>query len=585
MDGVRMAVISSRLNVIVEAMMNTIFRSSRSGVLNAAHDFSCCIVSAGHELVMGAESLPIHMMSGPDLIARAVSEAYPEVRRGDAFLHNSPYNGNSHAADHCMVVPVIDDEGVHRFTVLAKAHQADCGNSQPTTYMANARDVYEEGALIFDACRVQQDYQDNEDIIRMLKARIRVPDQWWGDYLALLGAVRLGERRMLDLGGEVGWDLLDEFVGEWFDYSENLMAAAISGLPAGGFRDTTHHDPYPGAPEGVEINVDILVQPSEGRIRIDLRDNVDCLPNGLNLTESTARTAAMLGVFNSIGDGVPPNAGSLRRIEVELRKNCAVGIPQHPYSCSAATTNLADRVSNLVQRSFAAVAENAGMAECGAVIPAAAAVISGRDPRSGNNFVNQIFLAVTGGAGTPWTDAWLTMFHVGCGGMLRRDSIEGAEMAHPVRIHTQKLVADTEGAGCYRGAPSARVEYGPVGTTLSVAYGTDGALHPALGVRGGLPGGLSQHFRRGIDGELTPLGSQGLIELQDGETIVSITAGGGGYGEPRERPAEQVRRDVAEHWISVERAAEIYGVLLSRDGGIDVEGTQALRASLVDAMA
>ncbi len=247
MDGVRMAVISNRLNVIVEAMMNTIFRSSRSGVLNSAHDFSCCIVSADHELVMGAESLPIHMMSGPDLISRAISDAYPNVSRGDAFLHNSPYNGNSHAADHCMVVPVIDDDGVHRFTVLAKAHQADCGNSQPTTYMANARDVYEEGALIFDACRVQRDYEDNDDIIRMLKARIRVPDQWWGDYLALLGAVRLGERRMLDLGREVGWEVLDSFVGEWFDYSEQLMASAIKGLPAADFSASTHHDPYPGA--------------------------------------------------------------------------------------------------------------------------------------------------------------------------------------------------------------------------------------------------------------------------------------------------------------------------------------------------
>ena len=578
-----MAVLSSRMNVIVEGMMNTIFRSSRSGVLNAAHDFSCCIVSADHELVIGAESLPIHMMSGPDLISRAIREAYSDQRRGDAFLHNSPYNGNSHAADHCMVVPVVDDDGVHRFTVLAKAHQADCGNSQPTTYMSNARDVYEEGALLFDACRVQADYQDNEDILRMLKMRIRVPEQWWGDYLALLGAVRLGERRMLDLGREIGWDTLQEFVSEWLDYSEVLMGQAIAKLPAGSFEAHTEHDPYPGAPTGVPINVAVAVDPAAGQIAIDLTDNVDCLPNGLNLTESTARTAAMLGVFNAIGEGVPPNAGSLRRISVALRESCAVGIPEHPYSCSAATTNLADRVSNLVQRSFADFADGVGMAECGAVIPAAAAVISGKDERSGKNFVNQIFLAVTGGAGTPWTDAWLTIFHVGCGGMLRRDSVEGAEMAHPILVRTQKLVHDTEGAGRYRGAPSARVEYGPVGTSMSVAYGTDGAVNAAQGVRGGLPGGPSKHFRRRLDGSLEPLSQQGLIELQDGETIVSVTAGGGGYGDPRLRPADQVAIDVEEGWISAERAAEVYGVALRPQGGVDRERTEELRGRLVDA--
>lgn len=583
MDGVRMAVLSSRMNVIVEGMMNTIFRSSRSGVLNAAHDFSCCIVSADHQLVHGAESLPIHMMSGPDLISRAIVDAYPELTRGDAFLHNSPYNGNSHAADHCMVVPVVDDAGVHRFTVLAKAHQADCGNSQPTTYMSNARDVYEEGALLFDSVRVQAGYEDVKDIVRMLQLRIRVPDQWWGDYLALLGAVRLGERRMLELGAEVGWDVLDEFVREWLDYSEARMEEAIAALPGGTITATTDHDPYPGAPDGVPIRAVIDVLPDQRRIQIDLRENVDCLPNGLNLTESTARTAAMIGVFNSIGDGVPPNAGSLRRIEVELRENCAVGVPRHPFSCSAATTNLADRVSNMVQRAFAEFSEGIGMAECGAVIPAAAAVVSGQDPRTDRSFVNQIFLAVTGGAGTPWSDAWLTIFHVGCGGMLRRDSVEGAEMAHPILVRAQRLVQDTEGAGLHRGAPSAYVEYGPIRTSLSVAYGTDGAVNAAQGVRGGLPGGPSQHFRRSVEGVLEPLSQQGLIELADGETIVSITAGGGGYGDPRTRPVDAVRADVREGWITRERAAEVYGVALSEGGDLDVVETERLRGLLVTA--
>src|SRR5690606_14171942 len=153
MDGARLAVISNRFNAVVASMMNTIFRSSRSGVLNSAHDFSCCIISANHELVMGAESLPIHMMSGPDLISRAIVESHPDLRAGAPDLHNSPYNGNSQAADHSMLVPVIDAQGVHRFSVLAKAHQADCGNSTPTTYMATATDVYNEGALLFDAVR------------------------------------------------------------------------------------------------------------------------------------------------------------------------------------------------------------------------------------------------------------------------------------------------------------------------------------------------------------------------------------------------------------------------------------------------
>jgi N-methylhydantoinase B len=581
MDGVRLAVLSNRLDAVVANMMNTIFRSSRSGVLNSAHDFSCCVITADHRLVMGAESLPIHMMSGPDLISRAILTAHPVVTRGDAFLHNSPYSGNSHAADHSMLVPVVDDEGIHRFSVLAKAHQADCGNSQPTTYLASARDVYEEGALLFDAFKVQHNYEDNEDLIRACKLRIRVPEQWWGDYLALLGAVRVGERRVLDLGAELGWETLGAFVEEWFDYSDEAMGKAVAALPSGTVDVVTRHDPYPGIPKGLEVKARVEVSREEGEIRVDLRDNEDCLPNGLNLTESTSRTAVMVGIFNAIGADVPPNAGSFRRIQVDLRENCAVGIPFHPHSCSTATTNLADRVANAVQRGLADLGDGLGLAECGPVIPAAAGVISGGDPRAGGtSFVNQIFLAVTGGAGTPWNDAWLTIFHVGCAGMLRRDSVEIAEMTHPIVVDRQYLLADTEGAGRNRGAPSAYVEYGPVGTSLTVAYGTDGAKNPALGARGGLPGGAARHARRGTDGSETELPPYGLIELADGERIISVTAGGGGYGEPFERAPETVHADVVEGWINRERARAVYGVAISKDLELDEDASAALRSTV-----
>jgi N-methylhydantoinase B len=581
MDGVQLAVISNRLNAVVRSMMNTIFRSGRSGVLNSAHDFSCGILTRSHELVLCAESLPIHMMSGPDLISEAIVESHPVLNRGDAFLHNSPYRGNSHAADHSMFVPVVDDEGRHRFSVIAKAHQADCGNSQPTTYMASAADVYEEGALLFDAFKVQSDYRDNEDLIRMCQLRIRVPEQWWGDYLALLGAVRVGERRMLELGHELGWEQLERFVAEWFDYSEAAMANVIRTLPSGRVRARSRHDPVPAMPEGIEVRADIEVRSEEGMIEVNLRDNVDCMPNGLNLTEATARTAAMVGIFNSIGAAVPPNAGSFRRIRIELRENCAVGIPLHPHSCSSATTDLADRLANAVQRGLSELGDGLGLAECGTVIPASAAVVSGRDPRAERRlFVNQIFLAVTAGTGTPWTDAWLTIFHVGGAGMMRRDSVEVAELAHPILVEQLRLLVDTEGAGRFRGAPSAYVEYGPVGTSLTAAYGCDGTEFPALGARGGLDGAPARHYRRDRDGKLSDLPSYGLVTLEDGERIIAFTPGGGGYGPPWERESERVRRDVVEGWITRERARSVYRVALTDDLEVDLEGTKRLRAEV-----
>src|SRR5262249_19529569 len=192
-DAVELAVLSHRMDRIAAKMQNTLLRTARSGVINNGRDFSCCILTADARLVTVGESLPIHVMVGPDLMARSMLEFHKRLRPGDAFLHNSPYHGCSHPADHSILVPVIDEQGEHRFTVMAKAHQADIGNALPTTYMATARDVYEEGALIFPAVKVQEDYRDVEDVIRVCLMRIRVPEQWRGDYLASLGAARIGE--------------------------------------------------------------------------------------------------------------------------------------------------------------------------------------------------------------------------------------------------------------------------------------------------------------------------------------------------------------------------------------------------------
>ena len=388
-ESLELALTSNRLEGVVRAMMNTILRTSRSGILNTGRDFSSCILTADNELLVVAESIPVHVFRGGDLMAAWMKRLFPELRRGDAFLNNSPYHGNSHAADWSVLVPVMDNEGTHRFTVLTKAHLADCGNAIPTTYSADARDVYEEGALIYPCVQVQEDYRDRDDVMRMAHARIRVPELWHGDFLALLGAARIGERRLLELIDEMGPSTLEWFQHEWFDYSERRMVSALRRLPAG--RTTTHsrHDPIPSMPDGVPINVTVSVDPDDARIEVDLRDNLDCQPCGLNLSEATSTSAAMIGVFSSLGEPVPPNAGSYRRVAVQVRENCVVGIPRHPASCSAATTNLSEMVAKAVTLALAELGEGFGMGEVGFAQPPNMGVISGVDPRPNGGPVRQ----------------------------------------------------------------------------------------------------------------------------------------------------------------------------------------------------
>jgi N-methylhydantoinase B len=121
MTGVQLALLTARFEGIARKMANTLQRTGRSGILTIARDFSCVILTAKHELLTASDSLPIHVLRGPEVMARTMTDNHPALRRGDAFLHNSPYHGCTHPADHSILVPVIDDDGVHRFTVLAKA--------------------------------------------------------------------------------------------------------------------------------------------------------------------------------------------------------------------------------------------------------------------------------------------------------------------------------------------------------------------------------------------------------------------------------------------------------------------------------
>lgn len=580
MDGVTLAILNKRFEGITRKMANTLLRTGRSGVLNIARDFSCCLVTEDCRLLVTNEALPIHVLSGPDIMCRVMREFHPRPAAGDAFLNNSPYHGCSHAADHTLLAPIVDERGQHRFTIVVKAHQADIGNSIPTTYHGAARDLYEEGALIFPCVKVQEKYITSGDFLRMCEARIRVPEQWRGDFLAMVGAARIGEKEVLELAGELGWAALEEFQAEWLAYSERRMVDAIRRLPAGSITRRTSHDPFPGTPaEGVRLAVRVTIDPGDACIEVDLRDNPDCMPCGLNLSEACSRTAAMVGVFNSVDHSVPKNAGSLSRIRVLLRENCVVGIPCHPTSTSVATTNIADRVANAVQAGLADIAPGFGLAECGAVIPPAVGVIAGRDPATGEPFVNQIFLGMTGGAGAPQADSWLTIGHVGNAGLCFIDSVELDELRQPIHVYRRHLLTDSEGAGQFRGAASVAVEFGPSAGAISVGYVSDGTRHPAQGVRGGLAGGRADQWRIRPDGTREHLEACAQVTLNAGERLLSISTGGGGYGSPMERDSQQVARDVAERWITADRALRVYGVVLRDDGTPDRAATEAVRAS------
>ena len=586
LDPVLLSVMANRLDGIVREMTNTLLRAARSAVISSARDFSCCLVTGDDQLLAPAEGLPVHIFGCHIQTANMRRYHAGDIRRGDAYLDNDPYGGNTHPADHTFMVPVFF-EGEHLFTTVAKCHMADIGNSIPSSYFVLARDVYHEGALVFPGVRIQRDFKNIEDIVRMCRARIRVPDQWYGDFLAGLGSARVAERRLEEFCTKYGVATVRRFIGDWFDYSERRMIDNIRRMPKAKLVNKGRSDPLEGIlPGGLELTVKIEIDPDEAMIHVDLSDNPPCVDVGLNTSLGAATSAVVGAIFNALDKDLPRNAGSFRRLRFTYAEESVVAAPKFPHSCSMGTTNVSERLVNITQSAFAQLGDGHGLSEGGTGLGAGMAVISGKDHRRGDApFVNRMMLSTNGGPSSPVADGWVNYAIPVIAGLMYRDSVEVDELKHPIRVNSLELVQDSAGAGRHRGAPAQQIELAPTGNPVTAVISCDGQHAPPRGVVGGLEGTPGATWLVGDNGDASRLPNVVQVTLAKGQALRGRDSSGGGYGDPLTRDLARVLHDVLEGWESREKARAVYGVVFTgtiedETLAVDAAATDAQRATL-----
>lgn len=582
-DIFTMVILRRRFEAIVREMINALFKSGRSGVLNTAMDFSCSLTDSRFQSISLALGLPVHV-GAIDLIPRAIAAKFgDDIRPGDCFVNNSGYLGNTHCADFTVCAPVFFEERV-AFYVIARAHLGDMGFPTPTTYSPLSRDVYEEG-LMLPCVRIQKDYKDVPEVIDICKANIRVPEQFYGDYLAVLAAVRTGEARLKALCEKYGSVTVNGFLAEFQDYAERMADKAIRGLPKGKVSKEMLYDSETDLyPEGIPIRATVEVDPDQGAVTVDLRDNIDNLPLGINMTESTTIAACMTAVLNVLGPDVPRCTGSFRRIKLLMREGAAIGKPRFPAATSSATTNLCHALIPHIQSMFAMLSDSLGTAYGTIGMPGSCAVVSGRDTRGhGRSFVNQLIMGYWGGPAMHGHDGWLTYGSGASQGILWQSSVEVVEQQQPIIVEKLEVREDSGGAGQWEGAPGAECVIRPRDMPVRFMVNSASRSHPPKGVAGGQAGGSMRIARLDRAGGRHDLPISVDATLQPGERLLSEGCGGGGFGNPLSREPERVLASLLAGRISTDRARHVYGVVIREDGGglaIDEQATAACRQEL-----
>jgi N-methylhydantoinase B len=570
-DPVTLEVVGNFLVSTVREMGTALMRTAYSVVLREQMDCSTALFDPGGQLIAQANHVPSHQGT-LSYAARYVSEHF-ELEPEDVIILNHPYHGGTHHPDIMIFKPVFHD---HKLVALAGAlgHQIDVGGRSPGSVATDARDVFEEG-LIIPAMKLYKRGKVVEEVLQMIAANIRVPNETLGDLRAEVAATTVGERRFIELCEKYGAARLREIIAALLDHSEALMRADLSRYPNGTYHSTGYMDD--DGVDDVPVVIQVAVTLKDGDVLVDFEGSSAQLKGPFNCSISSVQAAVFCAVRYMVNPEIFQNEGCYRPIKLKLPPRSVVS-PQAPAPLSGRFHTI-ERIATTIVAAFnEASGENAVGNGHGHLTSFST---SGTRPQTDETFV--LFEYHGGGwGGTAQGDGLDATF-----GLMANsfdNPVEAIEMAYPLLIERYELRADSGGAGKHRGGLGLRKELRYLHGSGFLTNRSDAQTVPAAGVLGGQTGQTSRHTLVHGDNTRRALKSKETnLTIEAGDTMVLETAGGGGYGFAWQRDPELVLRDLLDEKISLASATDVYGVVLQADGKtVDLQATTARRRALSD---
>jgi N-methylhydantoinase B len=584
-DPVTFSVVYARIEGIMSEMTETVLATARNPILHGAKDFTCCLMNDRGDAVLSMfDCIPVHVGTMSPPLRFVIRTFGDDIKEGDVFVNNASYAGNAHVGDFTMFAPIFY-QGKLVAWAASKCHLLDIGGHEPTSMDPFAKDIYEEG-YHFPGVRLCRDHKIIPDLIRFIVYNFRYPRQWYGDFLAQLGSLWVGESRVIELCERFGYDTIKGCLFEVLRYGERKMIEEIRKLPKTTVEETLKSETFKGfVDEALDFKMKLSIDPDKAIVEFDYEEMPDQIEFSYNLSYSTCRCSALQGTLPMLSPDLPYNSGVLERIKVKQREGAIAGIPRWPVGTEVATVGLCDEVTNLVFKTWAKVLPDRALAGMGEH-PAANFCGSGVDPRHNDEPYGHLhYLAASAAGGTEGYDGLPHMFGHCIMGNMGYESIEIHELAIPHIVWEVSAVTDSGGAGKWRGGVSVSHRVQPRNHDMTLIYCGTGHTWPPFGLFDGEPGTVADHWI--LDhksGQIVEhLENMGEVVCKENQDWFAITGGGGGFGDPTERDPEKIKDDVRDGFVSLEAARDRYGVVINTDTElfeVDYEATQKLRTEL-----
>lgn len=570
-DPILLSVFARAFKTLTNEMSISMQKTTRSPILCEAKDFVTGIYDSSGNMLEQTENLPILSFSlGP--VCKYILEYFgDDIHPGDIIFHNDVFSMGNQNNDVAVYKPIFSENRLVAWSAC-KGHQADIGGAVAGGYNPNATEVWQE-ALRIPPVKVYERGKLRKDVWDLIFANIRF-DIVQQDMRAEIGSCIVGERRLLHLLQKYGRECFETHKEALFAATRKMMEAEIATIPDGEYHgeSTVYYD---GRNTGKQYKIRVKITVKDRRIVFDYSDTDPQSNAFVNGTYTSSASAAILTFLQMVNPDIPHNQGMVEPIEIIIPKGTLLNA-----AFPAATTygnHLCPPNADAIARALAPVVPERVTAGWNHLL---CSLTTGRDPRKADKYVDICFMGLKGGSGAlRGTDGY---DHIGMidasGGVLDQD-YEMFEQQTPHRLIRHEYLCDSAGPGRWRGGLGVETifEIGADDTQL-VVFG-DGDVEPAFGLHGGGPGGLNSIRLRYPDGNERAARSLDLITgVPKGAVYHQLAGGGGGYGNPKERPAELVAREVRNGVISEQTAREVYGVAVdSESGKVDECTTARLR--------